>query len=80
MDEVAIQVDIDVKNPVMVTISEYAGTPRFSIRHYYEADDGELRPTKRGISIPADDTPALHSAIVAAYREATGKDLFEHVE
>lgn len=36
---------------IKVSQSEYNGVPRVDIREYYMSDDGEWRPTKRGVSV-----------------------------
>ena len=38
------------KNCMRISLSEYNGTPILNIRNYFEKD-GEMRPTKKGISI-----------------------------
>lgn len=62
MTELRVQVDSDVRNPILVSISEYRREKRLDIRHHYEAD-GELRPTKKGINLPLDSAMALVVAL-----------------
>jgi len=62
MTETKILVETTVQNPVQVSASEFKGKPRADVRHYYE-NDGELRPTQKGINIPLDEVPALIAAL-----------------
>lgn len=62
MTELRVQVDSDVRNPIIVSVSEYRREKRLDIRHHYEAD-GELRPTKKGISLPLDSGMTLDLAL-----------------
>lgn len=35
---------------IYITISEFKGNHYIDVRKYYEANEGEMRPTKKGIS------------------------------
>ena len=47
--------DIETGNMVVrVSKNEFRGNEYIDIRKYYQADDGEWRPTKKGISLSLD--------------------------
>lgn len=47
--------DIEVGNMIVrVSKNEFRGNEYIDIRKYYQADDGEWRPTKKGISLSLD--------------------------
>lgn len=35
---------------IYITVSEFKGHHYLDVRKYYEAEEGEMRPTKKGIS------------------------------
>lgn len=73
--EVSIQPDLDVREPLVVSISLFNEQPRLDVRHYYENAEGELGPTKKGINVPLDNILPLIDAILVAYTESTGQRL-----
>ncbi len=57
------------KNPteeVRVSFTSYRGYDLIDIRVYYQDDQGEWRPTKRGVSLSVDSFAELREAIVKA--------------
>lgn len=73
-------VDIDVSQPVRVEVSEYRERTNLQIRHWWEPDgSNDLVRTKKGVTIPLDDTLVLVNAILDLYNEATNQS-FEVVE
>ena len=46
-------------------VSEYKGHKTFQIRELFQADDGNLRPSKQGFSVPEADKDTLIAAIAA---------------
>lgn len=54
------------KNPVVVSRSVYRGAERLDVRRYYYKD-GELQPTRKGVSMPI--ASGLAAEVVAALRE-----------
>ena len=57
------------KNPteeVRVSFGSYRGYDLIDIRVYYQDDQGEWRPTKRGVSLSIDSFVELRDAIVKA--------------
>jgi hypothetical protein len=73
--EVSIQPDLDVREPLVVSISLFNEQARLDVRHYYENTEGELGPTKKGINVPLDDILPLIDSILLAYTESTGTRL-----
>jgi hypothetical protein len=54
------------RNPtekVIVSLSVFKGRTLADLRTYYESEDGEWRPTKKGISVPAEKLPDLKEAV-----------------
>lgn len=62
---------------VRAYVSEYKKRDYISLRVFYEADDGELRPTPKGITISVDLIDELVQAVealrAAVDDETTGK-------
>ena len=64
------------KNCMRISLSEYNGTPILNIRNYFEKD-GEMRPTKKGISISRNKFLDLakvfseHQEYIASFLENT---------
>ena len=54
-----------------VGMREFRGTRFIDIRAYFETDDGEWRPTKKGITLPIDAFPEF-AAAVAELGDALG--------
>jgi transcriptional coactivator p15 (PC4) len=57
------------KNPteeVRVSLTSYRGHELVDIRVFFQDDQGEWRPTKRGVSLAVDSVAELRDAIVKA--------------
>jgi len=54
------------KNTIRVQKSEYKGYEFVDVRKFYEDDEGELRPTKKGIALPLDVADEVADAIKEA--------------
>jgi hypothetical protein len=52
MDEIKTVVNPESDSPVVVSRSEYRGEARLDVRQYFYSRDGELLPTKKGVSLP----------------------------
>ena len=48
---------------IQVSLSEYKGKTYVDLRIYYKANDGEYRPTKKGITLSPDLLPELGEAV-----------------
>lgn len=55
-----------------VGLGEYNGHKFLSLRTYFDAGDGIMRPTKKGVSVPLSSLGALGAAIQQAQRQVTG--------
>lgn len=54
---------------VCFSVSEYKGHPYVSIRVHFRGDDGQWHPTKKGITVSAEQLEEIERG-VAALREA----------
>ena len=70
MSDLRVRVASDVRNPIVVSASQYRGLTRLDIRHNFTDEGGELRPTKKGVSIPIADAQALVMALETAVAPA----------
>lgn len=66
MNEMQTVVNPESDRPVVVARSAYRGVERLDVRHYYYTRAGELKPTKKGVSLPVSD--GLAAATLAAMR------------
>jgi len=51
MDEVIAQFEKNATEVVRVSLTEYRGHKLLDIRVYYSDDEGQYRPTKKGVSL-----------------------------
>jgi len=63
---ITITADLDVRETVIVSVSEYNGKWRLDIRHFWQDDAGEFKPSKKGINILLDEAEDLISTIQLA--------------
>lgn len=54
---------------VRISSGEYRGSPRIDIRDWYLDEDGEPKPTRKGVSIRPEDVPAVITALQKALEE-----------
>jgi hypothetical protein len=59
---------------VQVALSKYKGKTYADLRIYFKADDGEYRPTKKGITVSLDLLPELGEAVTKLIEKAGGGD------
>ncbi len=57
MDEQRVVLDPEASYPLVISRSVYQGQVRLDVRRYYRAD-GELKPTKKGVSLTIEDGQA----------------------
>lgn len=65
MDEVIAQFEKNATEVVRVSLSEYRGRKLIDLRVYYSDDEGEYRPTRKGVSLNVDTYPEFKSALLA---------------
>lgn len=71
-EEILVQaIDKTLGNRIHVRISEFKDRDYLDIRNYYEDENGEWKPTRKGIAIPVEFYDELVAAIAAA------KDIIE---
>ena len=69
-DEVLVKViDKGLGSRVHVRVSKFRDRDYLDIRNFYETDDGEWKPTRKGIAIPVD----LYDELIEALTEAKGE-------
>lgn len=66
-DECVVKViDKGLGGRIYIRLSRFRERDYLDIRNFYEADDGEWRPTRKGIAIPVEH----YSELMAALKEA----------
>ena len=66
-DEELIQViDKGPAGRIHVRLSRFRDRDYLDIRNFYEADEGEWKPTRKGIAVPVDLVPQLLAALTEA--------------
>ena len=63
MDELIAQFEKNATEVVRVSITEFRGRKLIDLRVYYTDDEGEYRPTRKGIAIAVDGYPEFRNAI-----------------
>jgi len=58
---------------IHVRISRLGERDYLDIRNFYQTDDGEWRPTRKGIAIPVDMTDEVLSALQQAQEALSGR-------
>ncbi len=66
-DEMLVRsIDKGMGSRIHVRLSKFRDRDYLDIRNFYEADDGEWKPTRKGIAVPVD----LYDALMEALTEA----------
>ena len=65
MDELIAQFEKNATEVVRVSLTEYRGRKLVDVRVYYTDDEGQYRPTKKGVSLSLDVYPDFKRALVA---------------
>jgi len=69
-DEVLVQaIDKGLGNRIHVRLSRFKERDYLDIRNFYETDDGEWKPTRKGIAVPVEFYDDLMAALGAAKEE-----------
>jgi hypothetical protein len=65
MEEVIAQFEKNATEVVRVTLSEYRGHKLFDVRVYYSDDEGQYKPTRKGVSLSVNLYTDFKRAMVA---------------
>jgi len=66
-DEVLIQaIDKGLGNRIHVRLSRFKERDYLDIRNFYETEDGEWKPTRKGIAVPVEFYDDLMASLQAA--------------
>jgi len=69
-DEILVRaIDKGLGNRIHVRLSRFRERDYLDIRNFYETDDGEWKPTRKGIAIPVEFYDELIEALGAAKEE-----------
>ena len=75
MDELIEQFEKNATEVVRVSLTEYRGRKLVDIRVYYSDNEGQYRPTKKGVSLSVDVYPDFKRAILALEKILLERDL-----
>ena len=65
MDELIEQFEKNATEVVRVALTEYRGRKLVDVRVHYTDDEGQYRPTKKGVSLSLDVYPDFKRALTA---------------
>ena len=65
MDEIIAQFEKNATEVVRVSLSEYRGHKLFDVRVYYSDDEGQYKPTRKGVSLSVNLYTDFKRAMVA---------------
>jgi len=69
-DEVLVRaIDKGLGNRIHIRVSRFKERDYLDIRNYYETEDGEWKPTRKGIAVPVEFYDELIDALGAAKEE-----------
>ena len=63
MADKEVWIDRSETERVRIALNEFNGRMLLDIRTYYQAEDGDWRPTKKGISLDADKLDELKESL-----------------
>jgi hypothetical protein len=58
---------------IIVTVKEFKGKTYVDVRTYFENDQGEMIPTKKGISLTPENVDEIIGLLQSARKEVAGK-------
>lgn len=70
---------LNSRDRLRVLIKEYNGADLVSVRKWFTADDGTLRPSKQGVAIKPKHLPQLSDAIAKALTTAIAHGLIDNL-
>lgn len=62
------------KDKVIVTVKEFKGKQYIDIRTYFENEEGEWIPTKKGVSLTPDNLDEMIGFLQTAKKTVAGKE------
>lgn len=75
MDEIIAQFEKNATEVVRVSLTEYKGRKLIDVRVHYSSDEGEYRPTKKGVSLSVDVYPDFKRALLELEKILLERDL-----
>ncbi|UCF36806.1 MAG: transcriptional coactivator p15/PC4 family protein [Acidobacteriota bacterium] len=63
--EVIAEMEKGWNEKIMFSVSEYKGKTYANVRIYYEDDEGEWKPTKKGVTVSVEDFATFREHIEA---------------
>jgi len=75
MDELIAQFEKNATEVVRVSLTEYRGRKLVDVRVYYADDEGQYRPTRKGVSLNVEVYPELKRALLALEKLLLERDL-----
>jgi hypothetical protein len=75
MDELIAQFEKNATEVVRVSLTEYRGRKLVDMRVYYSDDEGQYRPTKKGVSLSLDAYPDFKRALAALEKILLERDM-----
>lgn len=66
------EIEKNQKERIRVSIEEFRGTRFIDCRVYFEGEDGEWRPTKKGIALNCDSIDEVIEALQKARKRLEG--------
>jgi hypothetical protein len=75
MDELIAQFEKNATEVVRVSLTEYRGRKLVDVRVHYTDDEGQYRPTKKGVSLSVDVYPDFKRAMLELEKILLDRDL-----
>ena len=75
MDELIEQFEKNATEVVRVSLTEYRGRKLVDVRVYYSDNEGQYRPTKKGVALSVDVYPDFKRAMLALEKVLLERDL-----
>jgi hypothetical protein len=75
VDELIAQFEKNATEVVRVSLTEYRGRKLVDVRVYYSDDEGQYRPTKKGVSLSVDVYPDFKRALLELEKILLERDL-----
>ena len=80
-DEVLVQaIDKGLGNRIHVRLSRFKERDYLDIRNFYETEDGEWKPTRKGVAVPVELYDELMAALASAKPEIEKRSSAEQPE